>query len=88
MRDPTTVGVTVTEQDPACRIQFPPGVMATLPVGVLGVPAEASRTVTVQDVGWLTATLDGLQAMLVDVCRGLTVRVVPPEVLRCPESPP
>ncbi len=48
----------------------------TLPVGVMTVPAvEVSVTVAVQLVPWFTTTVAGVQAILVEVVRGLTVTV-------------
>jgi len=47
----------------------------TVPVGVIMVPAEVSVTVAVQLVPWLTTTEDGVQAILVEVVRGVTVKV-------------
>jgi Na+/H+ antiporter NhaA len=48
----------------------------TVPVGVMTAPAvEVSVTVAVQLVPWLTTTVAGVHDTLVDVVRGLTVRV-------------
>jgi Na+/H+ antiporter NhaA len=48
----------------------------TVPVGVMTAPAvDVSVTVAVQLVPWLTTTDAGLHDTLVDVVRGLTVRV-------------
>jgi hypothetical protein len=50
-------------------------VKLTLPVGVITVPGEVSVTVAVQLVPWLTTTVEGEHATLVEVVRGLTVMV-------------
>jgi hypothetical protein len=68
----------------AARVQLAAGVNVpveleanvTLPVGVMTVPAvEVSVTVAVQLVPWFTTTVAGVQAILVDVVRGLAVTV-------------
>jgi hypothetical protein len=68
----------------AARVQLAAGVNVpveleaniTLPVGVMTVPAvEVSVTVAVQLVPWFTTTVAGVQAILVDVVRELTVTV-------------
>jgi len=68
----------------AARVQLAAGVNVpveleenvTLPVGVMTVPAvEVSVTVAVQLVPWFTTTVAGVQAILVEVVRGLTVTV-------------
>jgi Na+/H+ antiporter NhaA len=67
----------------AARVQLVAGVNVpvefvvklALPVGVITVPGEVSETVAVQLVPWLTTTVDGVHATVVEVVRGLTVRV-------------
>ena len=69
--------------EPAARAQLAAGekvpvefeAKVTVPVGVIMVPAEVSVTVAVQLVPWLTTTEDGVQATLVEVVRGATVKV-------------
>ena len=41
---PVAVGVMLTEQEPATRVQLPPGVKVTVPVGVVFVPGAVSAT--------------------------------------------
>jgi hypothetical protein len=48
----------LTEQLPLASMHVPPGVSVTIPVGVVGV-ALVSVTVAVQDVAWLTTTVEG-----------------------------
>ena len=60
------------------RVQVPPGVNVTVPVGVLVVPAAVSVTVAVQDVACPTITEDGVHATVVVVVLRLTVTVVLP----------
>jgi Na+/H+ antiporter NhaA len=50
-------------------------VKATEPVGVMTVPTEVSVTVAVQLVPWLTTTDAGVHDTVVEVVRGVTVRV-------------
>jgi hypothetical protein len=68
----------------AARVQLAAGVNVpvefdaklTEPVGVMTAPAvEVSVTVAVQLVPWLTTTEAGVQATVVEVVRGLTVKV-------------
>ena len=67
----------------AARVQLAAGVnvpvellaKVAVPVGVITVPAEVSVTVAVQLVPWLTTTDEGVQATVVEVVRGLTVKV-------------
>ena len=69
--------------EPAARAQLAAGVNVpveleaklTVPVGVIMVPADVSVTVAVQLVPWFTTTEDGVQATLVEVVRGATVKV-------------
>jgi hypothetical protein len=68
---PVAVGVTLTEHVadavvPA-RVQVPPGVNVTVPVGVVAPDVDVSVTVAVQLVAWLTKTVDGLHATVVVV---------------------
>ena len=55
----------------------PVSLRATVPVGVLVVPAETSVTVTVQVEPWLTTT-GVVQLTVVVVTRGLTTMLVVP----------
>ena len=70
VRLPAAVGVTLTEhvaeEVVPDRVQVPPGVNVTVPVGVVG-PVAVSVTVAVHDVAWLTNTVDGLHATVVVV---------------------
>jgi hypothetical protein len=68
----------------AARVQLAAGVNVpvefdvklTEPVGVMTAPAaEVSVTVAVQLMPWLTTTEAGVQATVVEVARGLTVKV-------------
>jgi Na+/H+ antiporter NhaA len=68
----------------AARVQLAAGVNVpvefdaklTEPVGVMTVPAvEVSLTVAVQFVPWFTTTDAGVHETLVEVVRGLTVKV-------------
>jgi len=65
-------------------------VKLTLPVGVMTVPGEVSLTVAVQLVAWLTTTEVGEHPMLVEVIRGVTVKVKAVVVVLAAwvESPP
>jgi len=63
------------------RVQVPPGVKVTVPVGVDVVPAAVSVTVAVHDVAWLTNTVDGVHATVVVVVRKLTVTDALPVLL-------
>jgi hypothetical protein len=90
--DPAAVPVNITEQFAVVplplRVQVamlklpaaPVLVKLTMPVGVMGVPADASVTVAVQVDAWLTVTVDGLQFTEVDVTLGLTITLVVPEL--------
>ncbi len=70
------------------RVQVPPGVKVTVPVGAVGV-AKVSVTVAVHEVAWLTTTVPGLQLTLVVVgCTCVTVRLKVPELVLCVVSPP
>jgi hypothetical protein len=70
------------------RVQVPPGVNVTVPVGVLAVPAAVSVTVAVHDVAWLTKTVDGVHATVVVVVLGLTVTFTLPLLVAWLVSPP
>ena len=82
---PAPVGVNVTEQLPATRLQLvaglnepvavPAEVNLTVPVGVLAVPVAVSVTVTVQVEPLLAATDEGAQLSVVEVERPITVSV-------------
>lgn len=57
------MGYTITEQDaeapvPA-KVQVPPGVKVTVPVGVEAVPAAISATVAVQTGAWPITSVVG-----------------------------
>ena len=62
-------------------------VKLTEPVGGIAGPGDVSVTVAVQDVGWFTATGDGLQETVVMVGCFVTVRAVMPELLKWSMSP-
>jgi len=82
---PAPVGVNVTEQLPATRLQLvaglneplavPDEVNLTCPVGVLGVPVAVSVTVVVQVEPLLVTTDEGAQLNVVDVERPVTMSV-------------
>lgn len=77
----------VRVQEVGLNNPFPPlWLQLTVPAGVLCVPASASVTVAVQLVGWLTWSGLGLHVTVVEVLRGLTVRVVAPLLARWTES--
>jgi hypothetical protein len=81
---PDVVGVILTEHVaddvvPA-KVQVPPGVKVTVPVGVEAVPTAVSVTVAVQDVACPITTVAGEHATVVVVVLGLTVTVVLPEL--------
>ncbi len=83
MSVPAPVGVNVTEQLPATRLQLvaglnepvavPAEVNLTVPVGVLAVPVAVSVTVAVQVEPLLAATDEGAQLSVVEVERPITV---------------
>src|SRR5205809_452341 len=78
---PAALGVKVTEQLPLTNVQLvalklparPVAVKATEPAGVVAPAPLVSATVAVQVEGWLTATVPGLQTMVVDVVLRVTV---------------
>jgi hypothetical protein len=80
---PAPVGVKVTEQLPATRLQLvaglneppavPDEVNLTCPVGVLGVPVAVSANVAVQVEPLLVTTDEGAQLTVVEVERPVTV---------------
>src|SRR5437867_13413301 len=78
---PAAVGVNVTEQLPLERVQLvalkvparPVAVNATEPAGVVAPAPLVSATVAVQVEGWLTATVPGLQTIVVEVVIRVTV---------------
>lgn len=82
---PVALGVMLTEHVAVSpvpdRVHDPLGVKVTVPVGVDPVPTSVSVTVAVHDVAWLTTTVDGLHATVVEVDRLLTVTVVAALVL-------
>jgi len=73
---PTVDSVMLTEQLAELvvgllKAQLPLGVKVTVPVGAFAPDAAVSVTVALQDVAWLTTTLEGLQLTDVDVsCLG------------------
>ena len=82
---PAPVGVNVTEQLPATRLQVvdglnepvavPDEMNLTCPVGVLGVPVAVSVTVAVHVEPLFVTTDDGVQLTVVEVDRPVTVSV-------------
>jgi hypothetical protein len=78
-----TLHVAVPTVAVAAKVQLVAGVnvpveleaKVTLPVGVIKGAGEVSVTVAVQLVPWFTTTEAGEHATLVEVVRGLTVRV-------------
>ena len=78
---PTALGVNVTEQLPLTNVQLvalkvparPVAVNATEPAGVVAPAPLVSATVAVQVEGWLTATVPGLQTIVVEVVLRVTV---------------
>jgi len=78
---PTALGVNVTEQLPLTNVQLvalkvparPVAVKATEPAGVVAPAPLVSATVAVQVEGWLTATVPGLQTIVVEVVLRVTV---------------
>jgi hypothetical protein len=82
---PAAVGVNVTEQLPAIRLQLvvgvnvplavPDEVNLTCPVGVLAVPLAVSVNVAVHVEPLFVTTDDGAQLTTVEVERPITVRV-------------
>ena len=78
---PAALGVKVTEQLPLTNVQLvalklparPVAAKATEPAGVVAPAPLVSATVAVQVEGWLTATVPGLQTMVVDVVLRVTV---------------
>jgi hypothetical protein len=73
---------------PPLKVPTPLLVKATVPVGVLAVPASVSLTVAVQVVVLLTGRLVGVQLTLVVVVRGVAVTLVMPELVAWVSSPP
>ena len=69
---PTVDGVMLTEQLAELvvgllKAQLPLGVKVTVPVGAVAPDAAVSVTVALQDVAWLTTTLEGVHVTNVDV---------------------
>jgi hypothetical protein len=58
---------TVRLQDTALNVPTPLLERLTVPVGVVGVVAEVSLTVTVQLVAWLSGTVAGVHTSVVAV---------------------
>jgi hypothetical protein len=83
---PAALGVNVTEQVPAARVQLaalkvparPDAVKPTEPAGVEDPTPLVSATVAVHVEGWLIATVPGLQTTVVEVV--LRVAVTDPLV--------
>lgn len=71
LREPTAVGVTLTEHVADApvpdSVHGPPGVNVTVPVGAVAPVVDVSVTVAVQLVGALTATGEGVQATVAEV---------------------
>lgn len=90
---PSPVPVRTTEHAPPLSVQLvlvgvtlPLAAMLTVPVGVVGVPADVSITVTVHVLVALGAI--GLsQTTAVDVVRLFTVIVALPTLVACVASP-
>jgi len=81
---PAPVGVNVTEQLPATKLQLtgenvplavPALVKLTVPAGVVGVPVAVSVTVAVHVEPLFVTTVDGAQLTTVIVERPVTVRL-------------
>ncbi len=80
---PEALGVNVTEQLPLTKVQLvalklpvtPAAVKATEPAGVVAPAPLVSATVAVQVEGWLTATDEGEQTIVVEVVRRVAVTV-------------
>ncbi len=70
------------------KVPVAPLLRVTMPVGVVAVPAEVSLTVAVQVVRVFTGSEAGVQLMLVDVARLLTVSAKLAEPLLWSVSPP
>lgn len=89
---PAAVGVMLAEHDEVvpvpASVHVPLGVNVTVPDGTLPVPAAVSVTVAVQDVAWLTNTVEGVHETVVVVVRRLTVTLVPPLLVACVVDPP
>ena len=66
---------------------LPSLVKSTVPAGVLGVPGEVSFTEAVHVEDCPIWTEAGLQTIVVEVVRLLTVRLELPELAVCVESP-
>ena len=83
----------VTEQLPLTSVQLaalklpvtPAAVKATEPAGVVAPAPLVSATVAVHVDGWLTATVPGLQTIVVEVVRRVAVTVpLPAPLLELP----
>jgi hypothetical protein len=89
---PVVVGVMLTEHiadaPVPAKVQVPPGVRVTVPVGVEAVPAAASVTAAVHDVACSITTVLGVHATVVVVVLRLTVTFVDPELVAWVVSPP
>jgi len=71
-RDPAADGVMLTEQLAlvavgVARVQGPPGVSVTVPVGAVAPVVDVSVTVAVHEVAWLITTEFGVQTTVVVV---------------------
>ena len=64
----------LTEQEPPERVQGPPGVKVTVPIGVTAPVPDVSATVAVHDVAWPATTVLGLHETEVEVVRRVTAR--------------
>jgi hypothetical protein len=80
VRVPATISVMLTEQLAELGVELaspqvtPPGVKVTVPVGVVAPDPEVSVTVAMHEVAWFTTTVPGVQATIVEVVRGVTVK--------------
>jgi hypothetical protein len=78
---PAALGVKVTEQVPAVKVQLaalkvparPVAANPTEPAGVVAPAPLVSATVAVHVEGWLIATVPGLQTTVVEVVRRVAV---------------
>jgi len=80
--------VPASVQGEPVKVPVLPVVNATVPLGVIAVPAAVSVTVTVHVDGDPTFTVFGLQVSLVVVVRRLTVTLALPVLPRWLVSPP
>lgn len=94
MPESSEVALYVTEHLPDTRVQVealnvpvPLVDQATLPVGVLVDPGDVSASAASHVETPPTWTVLGLQLTVAAMLRLLTVRLVPPELVACAESP-